>query len=142
MAIHHGKSGARRLVNAGASQTDMDVRKGSMDRLMGDIRALGCIPKDDHGVAQRFRKAQKKNLLSEEQLAELAETARVSIEPRAEETEPTDPREAFSEETSNRLEQDLLMAKHGLCWKGVMRRVNRYKKYMTQLGAEALDVVQ
>ena len=35
------------------------VRTGNMDRLMDDIRALGCIPQDDHGVAQRFRKAMR-----------------------------------------------------------------------------------
>ncbi len=48
------------------------VRQGKTDRLMVEIRALGCIPKDDLGVAQRFRKAMKHNSFSEEQLAELA----------------------------------------------------------------------
>ena len=87
------------------------VRKGNTDRLMVEIRALGCIPKDDHGVAQRFRKAMRHNLFSEEQLAELAEIGRANIQPLAEETEPPDPRDAFSEEASNRLEQDILLAK-------------------------------
>ena len=120
-------------------------RKGNTDRLMVETRALGCIPKDDHGVAQRFRKAMRYSVFSEEQLAELAEIGRANIQPLAEETEPPDPRDAFSEEASSRLEQDILLAKKfGVRFRKskLSQRVERYKKYMTQLGAEELDVVK
>ena len=46
-----------------------------MDILMAEIRALGHIPRYHHENAlyQRWRDAKRQNLLSESQLAELAE---------------------------------------------------------------------
>ena len=44
-----------------------------MVTLVEEIRALGHIPRDGSGLAQRLRKAQQQSLLSESQLAELAE---------------------------------------------------------------------
>ena len=54
----------------------------------------------------------------------------------AEEQEEVDPLEAFAGQATNRLEQDLLLAKHGLRTRQVMARLARYKAYMTQAGAE------
>ena len=78
-------------------------------------------------------------------MAEIAEIGRANIQPLAEETEPPDPRDAFSEEASNRLEQDILLAKKfgvRVRKSRLSQRVERYKKYMTQLGADTLDVVK
>ena len=58
-----------------------------MDALMSEIRALGHIPRqnkalrDECSLANRLRKAKSRRLLSESQLAELAELARISDEP-------------------------------------------------------------
>ena len=57
----------------------LDFRAERMDALMTEIRALGHIPRqtkslgDERSLAQRLRNAKSKNLLSESQLAELAE---------------------------------------------------------------------
>ena len=57
-----------------------------MDALMTEIRALGHIPRDtkslsdERSLAQRLRKAKSRRLLSESQLAELAQLPRT--EPR------------------------------------------------------------
>ena len=40
---------------------------------MAEIRALGHIPRDHRGLAQRVRRALRQSLLSDSQLAELAE---------------------------------------------------------------------
>ena len=54
---------------------------------MADIRALGYLPRktqalgDEYALANRFRNAKDRSLLSESQLAELAELARSSSEP-------------------------------------------------------------
>ena len=57
-----------------------------MDTLMAEIRALGHIPRGarraENALSQRLRYAQRKRQLSESQLAELAEMARSSAEPR------------------------------------------------------------
>ena len=54
-----------------------------MEILMAEIRALGHIPREAHENAlyHRLRRAKSKNVLSESQLAELAELARSSDEP-------------------------------------------------------------
>ena len=58
-----------------------------MDALMTEIRALGHIPRqtkslgDERSLAQRLRNAKSKSLLSESQLAELAELPGFSDEP-------------------------------------------------------------
>ena len=44
-----------------------------MQILMAEIRALGHIPRDHRGLAQRVRRALRQNLLSDSQLAELAQ---------------------------------------------------------------------
>ena len=48
----------------------------------------------------------------------------------------------FHEEAANRFEQDLLMALNGIRPKHVMRRIARYRKYMTHPGALEMDIVQ
>ena len=52
---------------------------------MAEIRALGHIPRHKRGaedaLSQRLYRAKRKSLLSESQLAELAELARSSDEP-------------------------------------------------------------
>ena len=56
-----------------------------MNTLMAEIRALGHIPRQKRGaedaLSQRLYRAKRKSLLSESQLAELAELARSSDEP-------------------------------------------------------------
>ena len=60
---------------------------GLMVTLMDEIRALGHIPRktaglgDENALACRLQYAKSKSLLSESQLAELAEIARSSDEP-------------------------------------------------------------
>ena len=56
-----------------------------MDALMTEIRALGHIPREkpkaEWALSMRLHRAKRKSLLSESQLAELAELARSSDEP-------------------------------------------------------------
>ena len=55
-----------------------------MNTLMVEIRSLGHIPRRNRAedaLRQRLNTAKRKNLLSESQLAELAELARSSDEP-------------------------------------------------------------
>ena len=71
---------------AAAESREREVRAaGRMDSLMAEIRALGHIPRDTPGadcaLAQRLAYARRQRLLSESQLAELAEIARSTIEP-------------------------------------------------------------
>ena len=65
-----------------------EVRRAArLDTLMAEIRALGHIPRwrpglrDEYLLAARVRNAKSSSLLSESQLAELAELARSSDEP-------------------------------------------------------------
>ena len=64
-----------------------DFRAERMDALMTEIRALGHIPRnrkslrDEFSLAKRLRNAKSKSLLSESQLAELAELPGFSDEP-------------------------------------------------------------
>ena len=55
---------------------------------------------------------------------------------------PPDPMDPFADEAANRLEQDVLMATNGIRPRTVMRRIARYKKYMTQPAALQIDFVQ
>ena len=47
-----------------------------------------------------------------------------------------------SDEAASRLEQDVLIATNGIRPRTVMRRIARYKKYMTEPAALQMDVVQ
>ena len=119
-----------------------------MDTLMADIRALGRLPRrkeglgDEYALACRLREAKRQRLLSESQLSELTEIARSANQPLPEDDEPADPLDPLADDAANRLEQDVLMARSGMRPRRGMERVARYKKYMTQLGGEELDVVQ
>ena len=58
-----------------------------METLMADIRALGYLPRmtqglgNEHALATRFQNTKGRGLLSESQLAELAEIPGCSSEP-------------------------------------------------------------
>ena len=78
--------------------------------------------------------------MSKEQEAELAELPRSAMQPLTELDAPPDPMDPFADEASNRLEQDARMAANGMRPQNVMRRIARYKKYMT--AALETDVVQ
>ena len=55
---------------------------------------------------------------------------------------PPDPMDPFADEAANRLEQDVLMATNGFRPRTVMRRIARYKRYMTEAAVLEMDVVQ
>ena len=68
-----------------AAERKLAQRPERMNTLMAEIRALGHIPRQKRGaedaLSQRLYRAKRKSLLSESQLAELAELARSSDEP-------------------------------------------------------------
>ena len=64
------------------------------------------------------------------------------MQPLAEDDAPHDPMDPFANEAANRLEQDVLMAANGIRPQIVMRRIARYKKYMTAPAAMETDIVQ
>ena len=119
-----------------------------MDTLMADIRRMARIPRmppsrpEEYRLAGRLRWARRNGRLSEAEVAELKQIARSAIPPLPEVKLPVDPQDAFAAVATNRLEQDVLMASRGLRGRYVMERVFRYKRYMTQLGAEGLEVVE
>ena len=119
--------------------------------MMAAIRKLGRLPRrrmqpageeeiKENALARKLEKTRKK--LSKEQEAELAELTRLAMQPLTELDAPPDPMDPFADEASNRLEQDVLMAANGMRSRDVMRRIARYKKYMTEPAALEADVVQ
>ena len=65
----------RRSISSSAPRADLVLQRTAqrMEILMAEIRALGHIPRDHRGLAQRVRRALRQSLLSDSQLAELAE---------------------------------------------------------------------
>ena len=129
-----------------AELAELHAFDSRMDTLMAEIRALGHIPrqcrKAENALSHRLYIAKRKRQLSESQLAELATLARSRIEPLPELTEPPDPQDPFGGYAANHFEQDLLMSTSGILTQELRRRVFRYQRYMTQFGAEELDVVR
>ena len=64
----------RRSMSSSAPRADLVLQRTAqrMEILMAEIRALGHIPRDHRGLAQRVRRALRQSLLSDSQLAELA----------------------------------------------------------------------
>ena len=82
------------------------------------------------------------SLAKAQQYDKLSRIVRASIQPLQEVHQEPDQHDPFVDEAKNRLEQDVLMASNGIRTRVVLERLKRYKAYMTQLGAEELDVVQ
>jgi hypothetical protein len=133
--------------------TDEPGDEEQEDALMRDIRALGRLPNEfknpvgDAQVAERrlainHRYAKNNTRLSPAHLEELLQLTRRSIQPLTEVDAPPDPRDPFADEAANRLEQDVLMAMNGFRPRTVMRRIARYKKYMTEATALQMEGVQ
>ena len=76
-----------RAARSVAAERKLAQRPERMNTLMAQIRALGHLPRktpglgDEYALACRFHTAKDRGLLSESQLAELAELARSSVEP-------------------------------------------------------------
>ena len=81
------------------------------------------------------------SLAKAQQYDQLSRIARASIQPLQEVHQEPDQHDPFVDEAKNRLEQDVLMASNGIRTRVVLERLKRYKAYMTQPGAEELDVV-
>ena len=90
----------------------------------------------------KLRDAKRLGNLSDEQKAELATMSAKELGSLEEIDVPPNPMDPFADEAANRLEQDLLMATNGFRPQRVMRRIAKYKKYMTHPGALQMDIVQ
>ena len=93
-------------------------------------------------MAWNLRQARRTGKLSGEKEAELAAMSANELGALEEAGAPPDPMDPFADEAANRLEQDVLMATNGIRPKKVMRRIARYKKYMTHPAALQMDFVQ
>ena len=129
-----------------------------MEAIRNFFRKCGRLPKEKAGrsrtkeieasradeskLAERIRDHKKKGNLSEEHKAELAAMSFKEFGELEEVRLEGDPMDPFHEEAANRFEQDLLMASNGIRPKHVMRRIARYKKYMTHPCALGMDLVQ
>ena len=119
------------------------------DSLMQAIRTLGRLPNDtrtttkyERQLAEKLRRARGAGKLSGEEEAELAAMSANELGTLEEADAPPGPMDPFADEAANRLEQDVLMATNGIRQRTVMRRIARYKKYMTQPAALQMDIVQ
>ena len=140
----------RKAVEADSSGASQPAGAGKpADTLMQAIRTLGRLPKetrkapkDERQLAEKLRRARRAGQLSGEEEAELAAMSANEIGTLEEADAPPDPMDPFADEAANRLEQDVLMATNGIRPRTVMRRIARYKKYMTQPAALQMDFVQ
>ena len=92
------------LAELAATDSPAQVRAAErVDTVMAEIRALGHIPRlygPELALANRLREAQKNSVLSESQLAELAEIARSTIDPLPELDAPVDPLDPFADDAA------------------------------------------
>ena len=119
--------------------------------LMLQIRTLGRIPKHVKGtsetqsaernLAKKLQKARAGGRLTAEHEAELAKMMERELGGLSEAVEEPDPLDPFADEASNRLEQDLLMFAHSICPRPLLRRVARYKRYMSEPALQQTSLV-
>ena len=130
-------------------EEQLEKSREPVEAVMKKIREMGRLPKESRGaseeersLAEKLRDHKKRGNLSEEHKAELAAMSFKELGELEEVRLEGDPMDPFHEEAANRFEQDLLMASNGIRPKHVMRRIARYKKYMTHPCALGMDLVQ
>ena len=130
-------------------EEQLEKSREPVEAVMKDIREMGRLPKESRGaseeersLAEKLRDHKKRGNLSDEHKAELAAMSFKELGELEEVRLEGDPMDPFHEEAANRFEQDLLMAMNGIRPQHVLRRIARYKKYMTHPGALEMDVVQ